>query len=204
VKLVVLTIAILAGLLANSASADAAAGIGFSPCEYDAYTTAYVCGYGSDFARPLLPTASFYAYDTASNHGDPAADGGRSLRAVLGPGGQRVAPSGARVPMRLWDDAPFDGFLFNYRRAEILSPGTRIDRFGPETGRFFSPERTPLPNRALPNASGSPTVYEVLKPLDVQAGVVAPAFGQPGLGIQYMTSSPVADLIRLGYLKPVP
>lgn len=106
--------------------------------------------------------------------------------------------------MRLWDDAPFDGFLFNFRKAETLSPGSRIDRFGPETGRFLSPAGTPLAKRALPDASGSPTVYEILKPLDVEAGVVAPAFGQPGLGIQYRTSAPVADLIRLGYLKSVP
>ena len=29
--------------------------------------------------------------------------------------------------------------------------------------------------------------YKVLKPFEVQAGKIAPAFGQPGLGTQYLT-----------------
>ncbi|MCP4965684.1 MAG: TNT domain-containing protein, partial [bacterium] len=34
-----------------------------------------------------------------------------------------------------------------------------------ETGRFFSPQGTPLDARALPTGSGPLNTYEVLKPL---------------------------------------
>jgi hypothetical protein len=43
----------------------------------------------------------------------------------------------------------------------------------------------------------------VLKPFNVQGGIAAPAFNQPGLGVQYMARQPVADLIEGGFLKPI-
>ena len=152
---------------------------------------------------------------TASERKSSERAGQRALSAGPQPAG--ALPAGPRpaeqlgsgtpghVPMILWDDAPFEGFLYNWRIAVTLSPGTRIDRFGLETGRYLAPEGTPLAARALPPSStrGAPTVYEVARPLNVEAGLAAPAFGQPGGGIQYKTSSPVADLIRMGYLKPV-
>ena len=155
-------------------------------------------------ARPDVtpPNPRRLTPEPPSRHAVPDIETPAAPPSVLATGTSRtpplrgVATEAASVPMRLWDDAPYDGFLLNYRRAETLQPGTRIDRFGAETGRFFSPEGTPLPQRALPNAPvGPPSVYEVLKPLDVEAGVVAPAFGQPGLGIQYRSSLTTADLI---------
>jgi hypothetical protein len=103
----------------------------------------------------------------------------------------------------MWAQAPNRGFLGGWSRPDTLKPGTVIDRYGGETGRFFSPQGTPLDARSLPTGSGPLNTFEVLKPLDVQGGVVAPAFGQPGLGVQYMTDLPVADLIEQGFLKPV-
>lgn len=44
-------------------------------------------------------------------------------------------------------------------------------------------------------------ILEVLKPLAVKSGKVAPAFGQPGGGVQYLTSDSVRQLIKDGYLK---
>ena len=114
---------------------------------------------------------------------------------------EAAGPAGALE--RQWAQAPYDGFLGNYRAAESLQPGTIIDRYGGETGRFFSPAGTSFEARALPAGSGPLNTYEVLKPLDVQAGIVAPAFGQPGLGIQYMAPQTVADLIEGGFIKPV-
>lgn len=61
----------------------------------------------------------------------------------------------------------------------------------------------PLEARALPTGAGPLTEYEVLKPFDVQGGTVGPAFGQPGLGVQYMSPDPAADLIEGGFIKPI-
>lgn len=96
-----------------------------------------------------------------------------------------------------------DPFLGGWSRTETIRPGTVIDRYGDDAGRFFSTADTPFEARALPAGSGPLQRYEVLRPLDVQAGVVAPAFGQPGLGIQYMSWQTVADLIEAGFIKAV-
>jgi hypothetical protein len=86
----------------------------------------------------------------------------------------------------------------------VLATGTRIDRFGGEGGTFVSPEGTPEAMRALPpGATARPyNVYEVVTPFEVQAGTVAPAFGQLGLGLQYELPDSVANLIEGGFLKP--
>jgi Tuberculosis necrotizing toxin len=78
----------------------------------------------------------------------------------------------------------FDGPVSN----TTLAPGSKIDRFGRPDGRFFSDAGTPFENRAMPGG-GPPsqyTMYEVLKPLPVQSGKIAPWFGQPGGGTQYV------------------
>jgi len=113
----------------------------------------------------------------------------------------RTTPGTAIEP--LWAQAPNRGFLGGWSQSETIRPGTVLDRYGNDAGRFFSPAGTPFEARALPAGSGPLQRYEVLRPLEVQAGVVAPAFGQPGLGIQYMSSQTVADLIEAGFLKAV-
>lgn len=88
--------------------------------------------------------------------------------------------------------------------AETLGRGTIIDRYGPpENGFFTAPAGTPFEQRALPNSStASPYYqYEVLRPLPVQSGPAAPAFNQPGGGIQYMTTQSIEDLIASGHLR---
>jgi hypothetical protein len=114
----------------------------------------------------------------------------------------RAKPTSSAIES-LWFQAPRRGFLGGWAKTETLKAGTVIDRYGAETGRFLSPGGTPFEARSLPTGSGPLRAYEVAKPLEVQAGITAPAFGQSGLGIQYMTSKSVADLIRAGYLKPV-
>ena len=59
--------------------------------------------------------------------------------------------------------------------------------------------------RALPpGANLKPyAVYQVSKPLGVEAGVVRPWFGQPGLGFQYKLPASVQDLIDQGYLTRI-
>jgi hypothetical protein len=113
-----------------------------------------------------------------------------------------AASSGALEPQ--WAQAPDNGFLGGWSTPETLEPGTVIDRYGNESGRFFSPNGTSFAARSLPGAESTPATYEVLKPVGVQAGIAAPAFGQPGLGVQYMASQNVSDLIRGGYIKEAP
>jgi hypothetical protein len=87
---------------------------------------------------------------------------------------------------------------------QVLKPGTQIDRYGLPTGRFASPAGTGRGMRALrPGSSTDLTTYEVTRRLPAETGVVAPWFGETGLGIQYRLPAPVADLIEAGYLTKV-
>lgn len=114
-----------------------------------------------------------------------------------------AGPGASKALEPMWAQAPSNGFLGGWSTTETLQPGTVIDRYGAETGRFFSPQGTPLEARSLPTGAGPYSAYQVLKPFDVQGGIVAPAFGQTGLGVQYMASQNVADLIEGGFIKPV-
>lgn len=69
-----------------------------------------------------------------------------------------------------------------------LPIGTRLDRYGNPTGSFLSPEGVRFEKRALAPGSGAEKYYkyEVIKPLPVKQGEIAPAFGQPGGGIQIL------------------
>jgi hypothetical protein len=57
--------------------------------------------------------------------------------------------------------------------------------------------------RALPHDAdlSQYRVYEVMKPLEVDAGKIAPWFGKPGGGIQYVTPKPASQLVDEGVLK---
>jgi len=76
-------------------------------------------------------------------------------------------------------------------------PGQKIDRFGSDFGRFFSPTGTPKNMRALPPSSSSKplSTFEVLKPFEVNSGTIAPSFGELGLGTQFV--SPVSARMLL-------
>ena len=95
----------------------------------------------------------------------------------------------------------FDGAPKN----TVLQPGSQIDRYGGPNGKFFSDPGTPFGSRAMPGASAPSqySVYEVLKPLNVQSGKIAPWFGQPGGGTQYMTKEGVVFLLENGYLRKI-
>lgn len=87
-----------------------------------------------------------------------------------------------------------------------LKAGTLIDRYGgTAASRFFSPAGTPLGARALPPGTAAQGLrsFEVIKALEVEAGTVAPAYGQMGLGVQYRTSHTLDDLIEQGYLREI-
>lgn len=73
-----------------------------------------------------------------------------------------------------------------------------VDRFGAEAGRFLSPAGAKYGQRAIPPSSLNTIdprypydyhLYRVAKDVTVCAGPAAPAFEQPGGGVQYVTSS---------------
>lgn len=87
----------------------------------------------------------------------------------------------------------------------ILKPGTLVDRFGLDAGRFVVPKGIPIGARSLaPGTIDGPySIFEVTKRLPVQAGPAEPWFDQPGMGIQYRLPASVSDLLEAGYLRRV-
>jgi nicrotizing toxin Mtb-like protein len=100
-----------------------------------------------------------------------------------------------------------------------ISAGEKIDRFGSEFGAFLAPEDTPYAQRSLPpmsldvfdpNYTCNYHLYTVVKPFKADEGPIAPAFGQPGYGLQVQLNSTLVPgapsplnvmwLINNGYL----
>ena len=100
---------------------------------------------------------------------------------------------------------PNDGFYKGQYIDEVLQPGTQLDRYGSDFGRFLSPKGTPFNKRGLPNSARKSqlSVFLVKKPLLVRSGRAAPAFGKFGLGIQYKTYKNVKSLLKEDYLERV-
>jgi hypothetical protein len=101
-----------------------------------------------------------------------------------------------------WAYPPSDGFLIlagiAIRYAQTMVTGIRIDRFGYAGGAYLAPAGTPFINRALPpqnlnTPGGTPAsnyhLYCVVRAFTVDAGPIAPWFGQIGLGLQYKLDS---------------
>lgn len=86
-----------------------------------------------------------------------------------------------------------------------LMAGDKIDRFGGKKGKFFSPTGTPMEMRALPYDADLSQYrqFEVVKPFEVEASTIAPAFGNMGLGTQYRSSVSVDVLLKKGIIKQV-
>ncbi len=125
-----------------------------------------------------------------------------------------------------WKYPPSNGYVLNpdgqpIEFQQTLQPGQRIDRFGSEYGSFLAPEGLPYANRSIPPASldSNPAGpcnyhdYQVLKPFKVDAGPIAPWFGQPGYGWQFQLDTALIQngparlnvlwLIDNGYLSRV-
>jgi hypothetical protein len=88
----------------------------------------------------------------------------------------------------------------------VLTRGTLIDRFGgSKYSQFFSPIGTPMHARALPAMTATQPLrrFEVMSPLQVEAGQVAPWFGQIGLGTQYRSSATLGELLEQQILREI-
>ena len=88
---------------------------------------------------------------------------------------------------------------------EVLQPGTRIDRYGSDYGSFTSPEGIPYEMRAVaPGTDQKPyRVFEVVEPINVKSGSIAPWFDEPGGGIQYLLPDTVDELLDAGILRRI-
>jgi len=123
-----------------------------------------------------------------------------------------------------WRYPPDDGFLVQsglpVESVAELPRGEEVDRFGSEYGSFLAPAGTPYADRSIPpqsldNFDASFTcnyhLYLVVKPFMAETGPIAPAFGQPGFGLQYEIVSSLLPgtpdtanvmwLVSKGYLK---
>ncbi|CAG7565980.1 unnamed protein product [Fusarium equiseti] len=121
-----------------------------------------------------------------------------------------------------WNYPGNGGFLLDERGVPVkanltLSVGTLVDRFGPEDGSYLTLAASPFSQRSLPpdslntdqnfkNFTNGYHVYNVTKEFKVEAGPIAPAFGQPGLATQFWTGGPalnltVSELLNKGHLE---
>ncbi|KAM7207179.1 Protein of unknown function (DUF4237) domain containing protein, partial [Naviculisporaceae sp. PSN 640] len=122
------------------------------------------------------------------------------------------------LPTPYWHFPPHNGFSLDTDGDPItgnitLEVGVLVDRFGSESGRFVSPATAPYIQRALPpnnldTLQDNPLVpygyhlYRVAKTFNVEAGLIAPWFEQPGQGVQYHLpdDKTVKDLVDSGHL----
>ncbi|MGE2713288.1 glycohydrolase toxin TNT-related protein [Mycolicibacterium litorale] len=112
-------------------------------------------------------------------------------------------------PELVWPDSQAHPQGFSTPEARtpaVLNPGEMFDRFGPGFGQFGSPVGTAFPDRALPPHSLEAGYhrYEVVRPVPMWQGPIAPAMGQPGGGVQYYFTHSIVDLVNAGYLREVP
>jgi hypothetical protein len=103
-----------------------------------------------------------------------------------------------------------------------LYKGQDIDRYGSVYGGFLAPAALPYSARSIPpsNLDGTPaalcnyTDYQVTRSFRVDAGPIAPWFGQPGGGTQFQLNGALVKdapaqlnvmwMIANGYLTPLP
>lgn len=86
-----------------------------------------------------------------------------------------------------------------------LMPGDKIDRYGKLGGKYFSPTGTPMEMRALPYDADLSQYrqFEVVKPFEVKASTITPAFDKIGLGTQYQSPVSAEILLKHGIIKRV-
>ena len=132
--------------------------------------------------------------------------------ASCAPSGAPTLPADARADLAAkWVDQngyrwPPDNGFSGLAVPIVLPPGVLLDRFGPESGRFFSPKGAAVPARALPTVcTHQPyTTYRVTLPLPVWIGHAAPWFDEPGGATQVQTDASAAQLIADGALVRLP
>lgn len=124
-------------------------------------------------------------------------------------GGAELGETASQVANQTKTIQPYfpanNGFIGETEK-QFLTKGQEINRYGGSGySRFFSPVETPEAARALPPGSGGQPLrtFKVLKPFEVDKGTVAPAFGQPGFGEQFLSPIRLKTLLRRGILEEI-
>jgi hypothetical protein len=121
-------------------------------------------------------------------------------------------PANARPNLRGWwlDNnsqylhPPNEGFAHAPRLVRV-APGTRIDRYGPPTGRYLAAAGTSYEARSLPydRAKMEYHRYVVVRRFPALIGRTASWFDHRGGAVQYRIEKPVQQMIDEGYLRKI-
>jgi hypothetical protein len=189
---------------AESAFINNVPGLGLAKNSIEAIT-------GNDLitGKPIDPNTAFEnilngaVTTTLTLGGGPEAGGESELMGVAdtttAAGSSEIVPYSGQVTPTGW---PSNGGFLGAASETELPVGTLVDRYGVD-GSYVSPVGTPFSGRGLPASSASLPLntFEVVSPINVQSGLASPAFGQPGLGLQFKFPFTVEELIDLGVLK---
>jgi RHS repeat-associated protein len=172
--------------------------IGQAPALYGGnnQSTAYQIGYGTVTAATML----FGGEESEAGNLGTVGDASSTVSQT-----SRFAPSATESQALVPYYPPNQGFVEAPAQATLV-PGTVVDRYGGTGGSFLSPQGTPVGARSLPFGAENNTLntYQVMQPINVNAGTAAPWFNQVGGGIQYdLGTSTVQDLINSGHLAPI-
>ncbi|MBT6117379.1 MAG: TNT domain-containing protein [Rhodospirillaceae bacterium] len=133
------------------------------------------------------------------------------LAACAAPAPVALPPSARADLDTSWVDAngyrwPPDNGFAGVAAPIVLPAGVLLDRFGGETGRFFSPKGAAFAARALPTVCAALpyTSYRVAAPLPVWIGRAAAWFDEPGGATQVQTDATAAQLVADGTLVRLP
>ena len=146
--------------------------------------------------------------------------GHRILRDLSYGSGEYDESGEAKVDWKKWQVEYADENGFDKRNKEengqyyiqvLLPQGTTLIRYGPEGGRYTAPVGTSYDELSLPYTEESQEYHEYEVIADsisvfcpVKQGRVAPMFGCPGGGVQYMhLGGSIRDLLREKVLKRV-
>lgn len=124
-------------------------------------------------------------------------------------GATLLDPNGNPIP-DYEGQAPNNGFKESPEELEKngsynLSKGSTVVRYGSERGSFVTDPGTPYSKLSLPYDKDSVEYHEyrVNSEIPCTKGTVAPAFGEKGGGVQYMTNESIGELIESGALTRV-
>jgi hypothetical protein len=93
---------------------------------------------------------------------------------------------------------PLDDGFAAPRQQVTLPPGTLLDRYGADNGRFLSFAGESYSARSLPYVCAAQpySLFKVVRPLAVEIGQASPWFDDSGGAIQVQTSKTVGDLLK--------
>jgi RHS repeat-associated protein len=166
----------------------------------------YYAGVAFPFAAALVGGAVSDTVQTGSEDEQPGTPPDEGLTGASDQpnpeGGDR---STAPVPGAAPNWPPDSGFTGPHG-PEPLAQGTLIGRYGAPTGSNASLEGTPFAELSLPpyyEDTRPYYVYEVVGPVSPDTGRVAPWFGEPGGGTQFLFDRPMITLVSDGTLRVV-